>query len=132
MIPDFVETLCNFDINQPNIQSLSEPYLKLLFDAPVGDFKEPYRVSEGVVVEKCDFVKCRIVSFLRVICSPELSLFLIYYAEIALPETFSAREPYNSVIFGIQRIIRLHIFDFRRKYFLQTTPLPPIFTYVSG
>src|SRR5674476_574080 len=96
MIPDFVEALCNFDINQPNIQSLGKPYLKILRNAPVSDFKEPSLISEDIIIEKCDVFECRVVPFLRVNRSPELSLFLIYYAEIALPETSSARETYTS------------------------------------
>src|SRR5664280_554781 len=119
MIPDFIEALCNFDVYQSKVQSLGKPDLKILRNAPVSDFKEPYRVSEDIIIEECDVFECRIVPFLRVFRSPELSLFLTYYAEIALPETSSARETYTSVIFGIQRIIRLHVFDFRRKYFLQ-------------
>src|SRR5665647_3975175 len=105
MIPDFVEALCDFDVYQSKVQSLGKPYLKILRNAPVGDFKEPSLISEDIIIEECYVFECRVVPFFRVFRSPELSLFLIYYAEIALPETSSARETYTSVIFWIQRII---------------------------
>src|SRR5664280_3251296 len=118
MIPDFIEALCNFDVYQSKVQSLGKPDLKILRNAPVSDFKEPYRVSEDIIIEECDVFECRVVPFLRVIRSPELSLFLVYYAEIALSETSSARETYTSVIFWIQRIIRLHTLYFRQQFLL--------------